>query len=202
MALPTSTPTQPLHYFVPPSPLVLQDNILQGLQLSLSDEEDEGFSYFSKRSVEEVIESETSEEDSENEVLILLSGVVVGDSNDVRVAYQDSTWSKLHSTYDPKPIPFTKENVGLIEDYESVSTYLVLFSLFWPVDLLRDIAYETNRYARSVDNDGRTWERRGWYPVTYKELQIFLAVVLYMGMKQLPNMHSFWEKATKYFIAP
>ena len=70
-------------------------------------------------------------------------------------------------------------------------TYLGLFSLFWHVDLLKKIARETNQYVGSLDNEGRPWGRHGWYPVTCKELCIFFVVDLYMGMKRLPNMHSF-----------
>ena len=33
----------------------------------------------------------------------------------------------------------------------------------------------------------------------WKELRIFLAVILYMGMKKLPNMKAYWAKSEKLF---
>ena len=63
------------------------------------------------------------------------NGNIEKDPNDVRVVCQASSWSKLHSTFDLKPIEFTQDNVGLVHDYEIVSTYLGFFTLFWSIDL-------------------------------------------------------------------
>ena len=73
----------------------------------------------------------------------------------MRVAYQASSWLKSLLTFDLKPIEFNQDNIGLTNDYETILTYLGLFTLFLPIDLLREIVCETNRYARSLDNDGR-----------------------------------------------
>ena len=83
------------------------------------------------------------------------SGNIEGDSNDVKVAYQTSPWSKLHSSFDSNPIDFTQDNVGLAHDYRNVPTYLGIFTLFWPIDLLKEIACKSSRYVGSLDNDGR-----------------------------------------------
>ena len=112
-----------------------------------------------------------------------VSGTINGNMNDIRVSYGPSEWSKSHSTYDPQPMEFMVENVGLTHVYDSVPLYIGLFSIFWPISLLRDIAYETNCFVRSLDNEGMAWGREGWYLVTWKELRVFLAVILYMGMK-------------------
>ena len=89
-----------------------------------------------------------------------------GNGNNIKIQYRPSKWSKCHSTYDPEPMEFRGENVGLTHTYESLPSYIQLFSLFWPLTLSREIAFETNRYAGSLDNEGRTWGRDGWYPVT------------------------------------
>ena len=81
--------------------------------------------------------------------------------------------------------------MGLTTMYDSLPSYIGLFSLFWPISLLREIACETNRYAGSLDSEGRMWGRSGWYPTTWKELRIFLAIMLYMRMKRLPNMKAY-----------
>ena len=43
------------------------------------------------------------------------------------------------------------------------------------------------------------WGREGWYPVMWKELRVFLAMILYMDMKKLPNMKAYWAKSKKLF---
>lgn len=65
--------------------------------------------------------------------------------------------------------------------------------------MLRDICRETNCYAGSLDEDGRPRGRDGWYPVTMKELQVFMACSLYMGMKKLPNVKAYWTKLEEIF---
>jgi hypothetical protein len=65
--------------------------------------------------------------------------------------------------------------------------------------MLRDICLETNRYAGSLDEKGRPRGGRGWYPVTVRELKVFLATTLYMGMKKLPNVKAYWAKSEDIF---
>ena len=75
--------------------------------------------------MEEAIKSKNNEEDGENEVLQLLQGIIVEDPNDIRVAYHNSTWFKLHSLYDSKPILFIEENFGLktMRVYQDILCY-------------------------------------------------------------------------------
>jgi hypothetical protein len=35
------------------------------------------------------------------------------DAQDIRFAYRLDTWSKQYASYDPEPMPFLGENVGL-----------------------------------------------------------------------------------------
>lgn len=57
--------------------------------------------------------------------------------------------------------------------------------------MLWDICLETNQYAVLLDKKRRLRDRPGWYPVTVKELKVFLATSLYMGMKKLPNVKAY-----------
>lgn len=41
--------------------------------------------------------------------------------------------------------------------------------------MLRDICRETNRYAGSLYENGAPMGRDGWYPMTEKELKVFMA---------------------------
>jgi hypothetical protein len=76
-----------------------------------------------------------------------------------------------------------------------------LFRKFWPWDLIRQIRDETNCYVGSLDEDGRPrgHDIDGWYPTTVLELQVFILISLYMGMKRLPNVKAYWEKLEPFF---
>jgi hypothetical protein len=122
-----------------------------------------------------------------------------GDPENVRFAYHASTWSKNHQTYDPEPMLFEEESFGLTGEYTDIPSYIHLFEQFWTFHMLRDICLETNRYAGSLNENGRPRGGRGWYPVTVRELKAFLATSLYMGMKKLPNVKAYWAKSEDIF---
>jgi hypothetical protein len=65
--------------------------------------------------------------------------------------------------------------------------------------MLRDICLETNRYVGSLYEKGRPRGGRGWYPITVRELKVFLATSLYMTMKKLPNVKAYWAKSEEIF---
>jgi hypothetical protein len=72
---------------------------------------------------------------------------------------------------------------------------LQLFELFWPKTLLKKIVIETNRYAtHPLDAMDNTMGGRKWVNISIAELKAFLAIHMYMGMKQQPNIHIYWEK--------
>ena len=66
----------------------------------VSDDGDEAFPYFSNGSGEQAIESKISEEDGESKDPQRFHSITIEDSNDVQFAYPDSTWLKLHFSYD------------------------------------------------------------------------------------------------------
>jgi hypothetical protein len=114
-----------------------------------------------------------------------------GDANDIRVAYRLESWTRQYATYDQEPMHFSQENIGLTEEYDSVPSYVALFRKFWSHETLRKVCRETNCYAGSLDENGNPRGRAGWYPMTEKELKVFMAVIFYMGMKKLPNMKAY-----------
>jgi hypothetical protein len=122
-----------------------------------------------------------------------------GDPENVRFAYRESTWSKNHQTYNLEPISFEDDSIGLTGEYTEIPSYIHLFEQFWTFHMLRDICLETNRYAGSLDEKGRARGGHGWYPVTVRELKVFLATSLYMGMKKLPNVKAYWAKSEEIF---
>jgi hypothetical protein len=122
-----------------------------------------------------------------------------GDPENIRFAYRGSTWSKNYQTYNPEVMAFEEDSIGLTGEYSEIPSYIHLFEQFWTFHMLRDICLETNRYAGSLDENRRPRGGRGWYPVTVKELKVFLAISLYMGMKKLPNVKAYWAKSEEIF---
>jgi hypothetical protein len=122
-----------------------------------------------------------------------------GDMDNVKFEYRPMTWSRNHASYEPEPGPFIKEAIGLTGQYDAVPSYMQLFEKIWTTNMLRNICIETNRYAGSLDEHGVPMGREGWYPVTVRELKVFMACALYMGMKKLPNKKAYWAKSEKVF---
>ena len=72
------------------------------------------------------------------------------------------------------------------------SILIFLFQLFWPRFVLQWIVNETNRYVTVVNNDGGTFGGCNWEPMTLSELVVFIAIILYMGLKCQPNLKFYW----------
>jgi hypothetical protein len=122
-----------------------------------------------------------------------------GNDEDIRFAYRPETWSKQYASYDPEPMAFIGESSGLTQHYGSVPSYVELFRKFWNHETLRKICRETNRYVGSLDENGVPRGRAEWYPMTVKELKVFMAIIFYMEMKKLPNMKAYWAKSEEFF---
>jgi hypothetical protein len=58
------------------------------------------------------------------------------------------------------------------------------------VTLRRDFDLSRHNRQRCCD---------GWYPTSVKELQVYLSISLYMGMKRLPNVKAYWAKSEPFF---
>ena len=78
-------------------------------------------------------------------------------------------------------------------------SFIILFQLFWPWSVLQWIIDETNRYAMAVNNDGGTFGGCNWEPITLSELMVFIAIILYMGMKRQPHLKSYWYRRGSIF---
>jgi hypothetical protein len=64
---------------------------------------------------------------------------------------------------------------------------------------IQHVEGEANRYSGSLDENGMPRGKVGWYPVTVKELKVFMATNLYMGMKKLSNVKAYWAKSKTIF---
>ena len=112
--------------------------------------------------------------------------------------YYDSTWSKKFNTYNPGPQDFVSAS-GCSIQWPCFPSFIVLFQLFWPWSVLQRIVDETNRYATAVNNDGGIFWGCYWEPTTLLELMVFIAIILYMGMKCQPNLKSYWYRRGSIF---
>ena len=93
------------------------------------------------------------------------------------------TWEKKDITYAPLP-PYTHPAPACIR---SPFEY---FQDMFTVDLLEDIVYQTNLYARQRDvNTTFTTDKH--------EIMIFIGIVLYMGVVQLPSIEDYWSTVTR-----
>ena len=68
--------------------------------------------------------------------------------------------------------------------------------------MLRDIVNETNRYARAPDRNGKLPRGMNWKLLTIQEFKVFLAITLYICMKQQPNIRSYWYSLPSIFHCP
>ena len=113
----------------------------------------------------------------------------------------DSTWKEEHVAYDPEPMEFTGMH-GNNFFWNTFRTILQLIEIFWPHNILRDIVTETNRFATEDLGGGKTYGGVDWEPLTIPGLKVFIAILLYMGMKRQPNYKSYWQKEGSVFHCP
>ena len=63
-----------------------------------------------------------------------------------------------------------------------------------PDDVVNLLVTETNRYAQQYKDDHPTNKAAtSWKPVTQETMKAFLAIVLYMGMVNLPTLQMYWN---------
>lgn len=99
----------------------------------------------------------------EGEVPLSCTGSEEGDLKNVKFAYQASTWSKEHFTFELEHMEFLGDSLGTSNHYFDMPTFMHLFRKFWPWDLIKQIWNETNCYAGSLDENGILHGRDGWY---------------------------------------
>jgi hypothetical protein len=145
------------------------------------------FEYFS----EEDYSSESDDEGGAN-----------GDFNGVPHLYRDETWNKESFEYDPPRRAFTRCGGPIFEAQHRMPTFLMLFRLFWPDNLLHKICTETNRYATTVDGDRNVPGGRRWRRLLVAGLKAFFAISMLIGLKRQPNKKTNWKREGGFFHCP
>ena len=79
------------------------------------------------------------------------------------------------------------------------STPLGVFQLFFTDDLLKEIASESNLYAKQVLGEEAF---KGWQPVSKEELKAFIGFCLLMGISRLPAIEDYWKRNRFLRYAP
>src|ERR1700737_3802754 len=65
--------------------------------------------------------------------------------------FNDDSWQKTFSTFDPIPNAFSGPMSGLTTPLTRIPTLYALFHKFWTPQTLRKICVETNRYASEIN---------------------------------------------------
>jgi hypothetical protein len=95
------------------------------------------------------------------------------DPNSVQHRYRDSTWGNFTHTYDPPRNDFIGYG-GPKRRWRRFPSFMTLFQMFWSMAMLVDIVEETDRYATTVDGEGRTSGGPNWKDFSVPELKVFL----------------------------
>ncbi|GBP55034.1 Chimeric ERCC6-PGBD3 protein [Eumeta japonica] len=100
--------------------------------------------------------------------------------------FVEPKWKKNYRMEEPSEYTGGVSIPNYIIDLENV-TPTQLFHLFWSEDLLEIISYQTNLYA--------TQKGTRFTPTTPQEIEVFLALNLVMGVKNMPSYKDYWSSA-------
>uniref|UniRef100_A0A673BR56 PiggyBac transposable element-derived protein domain-containing protein n=1 Tax=Sphaeramia orbicularis TaxID=375764 RepID=A0A673BR56_9TELE len=93
------------------------------------------------------------------------------------------------------PYVFT-EHPGPVNPPPRDSTPIVYFMMFFTLDLLQHFVDQTNRYAEQYPASHNLRPRsraHQWIPATVTEMKGFIALILNMGIVQLPSIFMYWS---------
>jgi hypothetical protein len=66
-----------------------------------------------------------------------------------------------------------------------------LFKLFITNQHFESIAFNINKYAKSKEAGGSG--KQTWWPTSATEIQVFIAIFIYIGVVQLPAYTDYWS---------
>jgi hypothetical protein len=73
-----------------------------------------------------------------------------------------------------------------------------LFKLFITDKHFETIASNTNKYAKS--KEAGSCGKRSWWPTTANEIQVFIAIFIYMGVVHLRAYADYWSTKYRQFL--
>ncbi|CAL7937390.1 unnamed protein product [Xylocopa violacea] len=119
--------------------------------------------------------------------------------SDVEDEDDDAEWRKI-AERSASEEEYSEEEELLIEDTDCDDP-VALYKLFFTDEILEIIVEETNRYAlQCIVNaaNGRRRHQKAWNPVTKSELNIFIGIMIIMGVVQVPEIRLYWSKKAMY----
>ena len=155
-------------------------------------------SFFESESEEEesigfVQERESPRNTSDLESDITVSSVNTEDLSDFSVSNSESGEEgdeEWNSNPDPVVVTPFEANTGPVSDLTGYSAY-DCFKLMFKEENFHRIAEETKRYARQ---SMETKPDRTWRETDAEELCAYFALNILFGIKQLPEVYSYWSK--------
>lgn len=101
---------------------------------------------------------------------------------------QNTQWKETYRNYEIYPfVEHEEPNLNLPDDADEIC-YL---SLFLDDAFYEDLVRETNNYAKFCQTKAGK-EDKGWHEVNVDEMKVFIGILIYMGLVELP-------RATMYF---
>ncbi|PFX20609.1 Peptide methionine sulfoxide reductase MsrB [Stylophora pistillata] len=151
-----------------------------------SDSEEEEFLGFGQQ-----LESSRNVSDSESDISV--SSVNTEDLSDFELTDSETEEDGVvpwNTNRDPVEVNPFVQNTGPVTNVTGTST-LDFFKLMFKEENFDRIAEETNRYARQAMAIKADPE---WRETNAVEIRAFFAVNIMFGIKQLPEIHSYWSK--------
>lgn len=110
-----------------------------------------------------------------------------------RFTYQNETF-KFEPFQPENTRPASTSNIPNNINHESPIEW---FHLFYTPEILRVITNHTNEYATWQRRIDKGQQQRPWQPLCVEELQVFLGVVIYMGVHHSPQIEDYWNTDLK-----
>jgi hypothetical protein len=107
-------------------------------------------------------------------------------------------WYKKNTL--PKPHKFTSTS-SMSNNINCQSTEFDIFNIFFPIQMIKLIKKETNRYAfmcirslrrKNALKSNCIWQK--WKPVTVSDIYAFFSIILHMCIIPKPHLKDFWSK--------
>ncbi len=99
-------------------------------------------------------------------------------------------FKKLPRTWPPRPF-----QPLLLLPFTSITTPIHFFTLFFTDEVFNTLVSNTNAYAEAKNaRVGCYGKGRLWRSVSQLDLQVYIALLIYMGVCGSGNIESFWQK--------
>lgn len=106
--------------------------------------------------------------------------------------------ASFNSTY--QPVPVVKQNSRTLAQGIATSPH-DLFKLFITPQHCRTITHHTNNKANDHMEREKTTEERDWHDVTGAEIEVFIGILLFMGLDPLKRIENYWSQRPDKSIA-